>query len=315
MRPACTLAQHLPVCGSAPAWRAAPWRAEPQRASRRAFGSSKIHKIRRVDCPWKSELLRDSWHFLKQEMVHHFQAQPQRDSTVHIHAIEWPKFTMKEELLEQGLMPSTIKKYGPPRRVAFNKAELERVAFDEEDGHLSHLFKGRLFRVYVGKWIEECVVLDCNVHPVERLLEFVSFARHVPGRVTEVPVPVTLSGLWGCPGYRNGGHVELAMPTIRVECVGEKIPPPFIVDVTRLRLDSPYGKITLRDIQGALPSDGTARFAREYTLDEEVVMCYNPKAVPEVPLPQDWRDPNFKHRGGYYHLTYTGFWPKQVQRQ
>jgi len=285
-----------------------------QHAARRAF-SSKNYQVKRVRYPWKTELMHDSWKFLKQEMVNHFQLMPARDSTVNIHAIEWPRFMMKEEILDKGLMPSVIKRYGPPRRVAFNKEELEKVAFDEEQGHLSHLFKGRLFRIHVGEWIEECVVLDCSVHPVERLLEFVSFQRHVPGKMTAVPVPVTLSGLWGCPGYRSGGHVEIAMPTIRVECVGERIPPPFLVDISRLRLESPYGRILLKDIEKLLPSDGTARFARDYKLDEDVVMCYDPKSIPEVPLPGDWRDPNFKKRGGgYYHLTYTGFWPRQVQR-
>jgi len=284
-----------------------------QLAARRAF-SSRNYQVERVRYPWKTELTNDSWKFLKQEMVNHFQLMPARDSTVNIHAIEWPRFMMKEEIIETGLMPSVIKRYGPPRRVAFNKEELEKIAFDEEQGHLSHLFKGRLFRIHVGEWIEECVVQDCNVHPVERLLEFVSFQRHVPGKMTTVPVPVTLSGLWGCPGYRSGGHVEIAMPTIRVECVGERIPPPFLVDITSLRLENPYGRIVLGDLEKLLPSDGTARFARDYELNEDVVMCYDPKSIPEVPLPPDWRDPNFKTRKGYIHLTYTGFWPRQTQR-
>merc|ERR1712048_709748 len=180
-------------------------------------------------------------------------------------------------------------------------------------GHLSYLFKGRLFRVHVGDWIEECVVTDVATHPVEQELYFVRMERHVPGKMTTLPIPVTLSGLWGCPGYQKGGHVDIAMPTIMCECVGETIPPPFIVDVTTLKLEPPYGKITLADLQKALPLDGMTRFSRRYSLDEEVVMCYDPKAFPEVPLPGDWKDPNFFHRGGrQYHLTYTGFFPKQT---
>ena len=31
---------------------------------------------------------------------------------------------------------------------------------------------------------------------------------------TVVPIPVSISGLWGCPGYRKGGHVEVALPTV-----------------------------------------------------------------------------------------------------
>lgn len=255
-----------------------------------------------------------SWQFLKAEMVNHFKSQPARDSTVDILASEWPRFTMKEELLEQGKLPALITGWGPPRRAVFNKAEIESIAFDEPDGHLSHLFKGRLFRIQVGSWIEECLVEDAFVHPVEQEMYFVRFRRHVPGKVSTVPIPVSISGLWGCPGYRSGAHVELAMPTIDCECIGENVPPPFVVDVTRLKLEHPYSKITLEDIKHQLPEDGTVRFSRHYTPDTEVVMCYDPKSVPEQPLPEDWLDPNFNHRGGRYSLTYNGFWPKQSTR-
>lgn len=247
-------------------------------------------------------------------MVRHFKMQPQRDSTVHVRATEWPKFVMKEELWERSRLPALISRHGPMRKIHFNKRELESIAFDEPDGHLSHLFKGRLFRVHVGQWIEEVVVHDVFCHPVEQELYFLRLHRHVPGEMLTVPVPVQISGLWASPGYRSGAHVDLAMPTIDVECVGETIPPPFLVDVSSLRNETPYGRITLGDMRHMLPQDGTARFSRQYEMDQEVVMCYDPKSIGEVPLPAEWKDPNFDHRGGRYHLTYTGFWPKQTTR-
>lgn len=219
--------------------------------------------------------------------------------------------------MESGRVPAIISRWGPERRIHVNQKEIEKYAFDEPQGHLSHLFKGRLFRVHFEDWIEEVVAVDVNVHPVEQEMYFVKFVRHVPGKITRLPIPVTLSGLWGCPGYRAGGHVELAMPTIDCECVGDSIPPPFIIDVSYLKLEQPYGKITLDDIQHALPADGTVRFARDYNLSEqEVVTCYDPKALGEVPLPADWKDPNFNTgNSGRISLTYTGFWPKQTTRQ
>jgi len=277
--------------------------------------TSKRRRVRRVDYPWKVQLLKESWKFLKQEMVDYFQSQPERDSTVHVRASEWPRFMMKNEILDNGRLPALVRGSGPERRIILGKSELERIAFDEPQGHLSNLFKGRLFRIHVGKWIEECVVSNVSTHPVEQELKFVTFTRHVPGKVTTLPIPVTLSGLWGCPGYRSGGHVDLSMPTIDCECIGDMIPPPFIVDVSQLRLDEPYGRITLEELRSKLPPDGTTRFSRKYKLDEEVVMCYDPKSIVEVPRPPDWKDPNFDKRGGgRYHLTYTGFWPKQYAR-
>eukprot|EP00450_Noctiluca_scintillans_P035617 CAMPEP_0194539164 /NCGR_PEP_ID=MMETSP0253-20130528/79020_1 /TAXON_ID=2966 /ORGANISM="Noctiluca scintillans" /LENGTH=257 /DNA_ID=CAMNT_0039385391 /DNA_START=76 /DNA_END=846 /DNA_ORIENTATION=- len=251
-------------------------------------GSTKRYNIRRVDYPWKAEINRTSWELMKRDMISHFRAQPQRDSTVNVRGNEWPRFVMKEEILEAERLPAVITSWGPPRRCTLSKSEMESIAFDEPQGHLSHLFKGRLFRVHVGNWIEECVVVDVTMHPVEQELYFVKFARHVPGKLTTVPIPVTLSGLWGCPGYQKGGHVDLAMPTIECEVVGETIPPPFLIDVSQLKLEDPYTKITLRDIMDMLPADGLTRFSRNYTLDEEVVMCYDPKSVAEVPLPLDW---------------------------
>eukprot|EP00747_Dinoflagellata_sp_TGD_P093831 gnl/TRDRNA2_/TRDRNA2_165894_c0_seq1.p1 gnl/TRDRNA2_/TRDRNA2_165894_c0~~gnl/TRDRNA2_/TRDRNA2_165894_c0_seq1.p1 ORF type:complete len:316 (-),score=32.15 gnl/TRDRNA2_/TRDRNA2_165894_c0_seq1:109-1032(-) len=279
------------------------------------FGGAARYKIRRVEYPWKAELERESWEFMRQEMVNFFASKPQRDSTVHVRGVEWPRYALKEDILERGRLPGLISRWGPQRRIVLDKSEMERIAFDEPQGHLSNLFKGRLFRIHVGKWIEECVAVDVASHPVEHELYFVRFARHVPGKMTTLPIPVSIVGLWGCPGYRKGGFVDLSMTTINVECVGETIPPPFLVDVSQLKLEAPYGTIRLRDIQHMLPADGTVRFSREYSLDEDVVMCYDPKSVPEVPLPSDWQDPNFDHRGGRYHLTYTGFWPRQIQRE
>lgn len=259
--------------------------------------------------------MRDSWDFMKREMVNYFEAQPQRDSTVHVRATPWPRFTTKDEILEAGALPGLVAMHGPERRFVLNREEVEKIAFDEPQGHLSNLFKGRLFRIHIEDWIEECVVVDVNIHPVEQELYFVRFARHVPGKMSVLPIPVSLSGLWGCPGYHGGGHVDLSMPTVMCECVGDTIPPPFIIDVSDLRLEEPYGKITLRDIKHMMPKDGTARLWRNYSLDEEVVTCFNPKSLGETPLPQDYKDPNFDHRGGRYHLTYTGFWPRQTTRQ
>eukprot|EP00434_Breviolum_minutum_P027681 symbB.v1.2.024483.t1/scaffold2323.1/size82334/3 len=152
---------------------------------------------------------------------------------------------------------------------------MEAIAFDEADGHLSNLFKGRLFRVHIGKWIEECVVTDVSTHPVEQELMFVRFDRHIPGRMTVVPIPVSISGLWGCPGYRKGGHVEVALPTVNCEVVGEKIPPPLVVDVSNLHLEQPFGKITLRDMLPLLPQDGTGTMLRERLEVDIVVFITN----------------------------------------
>eukprot|EP00971_Amphidinium_carterae_P074180 1465890-Amphidinium_carterae.1 len=61
-----------------------------------------------------------------------------------------------------------------------------------------------------------------------------------------------LSGLWGCPGYQAGGHVDLAMPTIDCECVGENIPPPFVLDVSRLELEDACSVVSMRPVRSVV---------------------------------------------------------------
>ncbi|EER09576.1 hypothetical protein Pmar_PMAR008716 [Perkinsus marinus ATCC 50983] len=109
-----------------------------------------------------------------------------------------------------------------------------------------------------------------------------------------IDVPVTLVGVFGSHAHLNRAQIDLAMPTIKLQCVGEKIPPPFLVDCSKLRMEEPYGAITLRDIQHLLPEDGTARFHPSYDVDEtEIVHAYRPYSIPEQDIPEDYVDPNF----------------------
>ncbi|CEM21984.1 unnamed protein product [Vitrella brassicaformis CCMP3155] len=250
-------------------------------------------------------------------MVAYFRQRPPRDSTVNLEVKEWPAFASKEDIVADGHVPAVVWKYGPDRRVCLPEKEILELAFDEPDGHLSHLFSGRLYRLHVGQWIEECIVQHVQADPLDKHLYFVKFQRHVPGRMTQVSIPVSLIGLLGCPAYLKGYHVELVMPTVECEVVGDHIPPPFLLDVSKLHFKSPYSAITLRDMLPLLPSDGTVRFSRKYDLDRaEVCWTYEVGKIPEVPLPKDWRDPNFIDRKGkLMRLTYRNFWPSQGQER
>ncbi|CBZ55315.1 conserved hypothetical protein [Neospora caninum Liverpool] len=161
------------------------------------------------------------------------------------------------------------------------------------------VFQARLFRLRIGKWIEECIPTFVQADPVARRLYFVKFERHVEGKISEVDIPTTMVGLLACPAYQRGYHVELVMPTIRCQCVGADIPPPFFVDVSRLHYSPPYTAITLQDLQHLLPSDGSARFHPSYNVaTQEVAWAYEVGTLPDAPLPADYVDPNFINRKG-----------------
>ena len=53
--------------------------------------------------------------------------------------------------------------------------------------------------------------------------------------IVQVNIPVILTNLFGSPGQIAGGHVELVMPTIRCEVIGDRFPPPLMVDCSKLQ--------------------------------------------------------------------------------
>ncbi|KAL8274636.1 hypothetical protein Esti_001465 [Eimeria stiedai] len=105
-------------------------------------------------------------------------------------------------------------------------------------------------------------------------------------------------GLLACPAYHHGYHVELARPTVPVQFVGEEAPPPFFVDISQLRFSPPYSAIAVEALADQLPADGSARFSPKLNLKDEVAWAYELGTLPEVPLPTDWKDPNFIDRRG-----------------
>jgi hypothetical protein len=285
-----------------------------------ALAASKQYRIRRVQYPWQRFMRSQAWNSLHQEMIDFFKIRrPERSSTVTVPAREWPRFASKEHLLSEGMVPAIIWKYGDDVRVVIDRKDIEPIAFDDigENSHISNLFKARLLRVAIqDKWIENCIVTDFSAHVNNRELTFLKLARHVEGKVTTVDLPVSLVGLLGCPATHQGAQVDLVMPTIKLECIGDEIPSPVQVDVSSLKYEAPYSKITLGDIERQLPSDGQVRLSREYTekdrYEKEVVICYEIRGMEERPLPVDYQDPNFFNRKGRkYHVTYSGFWPRQ----
>ena len=282
--------------------------------------ASKQYRIKRVDYPWLKYTRSQAWRSLHADMIDFFRHRlPTRSSAVEVSAEQWPRYVAKEQLLNEGYVPAVVWKHGEERRVVFRREEIERIAFDDvgENSHVSALFKARLMRVVVDKeWIESCVVSDVSAHVNNRELFFLKLARHVPGIVTTVDLPISLIGLLGCPANLQGANVDLTMPTVRIECIGEEIPPPILLDVSKLKFEAPYTKITLGEVEALLPQDGKTRLSREYTQkdreEKEVVMCYDIRGIEEKPLPGDYQDPNFFNRKGRkYHVTYSGFWPRQ----
>jgi len=274
----------------------------------------------RIDYPWAHDMKRVAWKNLKNEMIAHFQERPMIDTKVTIEAKVWPRFATKEQIYDEGMLPARIGKYGQERGICLPMQPMLDVAFDEEKGHLSHLFKARLYHIDISELglREICAVSKVKTDVVEKKLYFVNFQRHVAFKhYTEVEVPLTLIGLYGCPAALSGAHIDLVKPTVKCEVIGDYFPAPFNVDCSRLKNPKPYGKITMESLIPLLPKDGTVRFSREYEdLSEvDIVYCYEPQEIPEQPLPADYQDPNFFNRlGKKVHLTYTGYWPKQSTR-
>lgn len=232
-----------------------------------------------------------------------------RSSSVDVECRPWERFISAQQIQGEGFIPAIVNGKGIYRKCAIPAAAIHELAFEEAEGHLSLLFKARLFRLHIGPITEECVVTQVKADPLARRLYFVGFERHVPGSVTEVQLPLTLVGLLACPAYHQGCHVELARPTVPVQFVGAEPPPPFLVDVSQLQFSPPYSAVTIDCLIEQLPSDGTARFPPSLNPKEEVAWAYEIGTLPEAHLPSDWRDPNFVDRRGnmmdvWYHRKF-----------
>ena len=261
----------------------------------------------RIIYPWKKEMEKIAWRSLHAEMMEFFNTRPFRDSSVTVNASSWPKFACKEKLVDEGFIPAIIWKHGLDRKVLIRKADLLPIAFDDgPDAHISNLFKGRLFNIAVDNtWLEPCVVSEYKAHPVNKDVSFVKFARQVEGVEGELEIPITLTGLFGCPSVLSGGTVDLRMPTVKVVCSGYNVPPPFLVDCSRMKLGT---RVLLSEL--ALPQG--CHFSRKYKSDVVVVESFDHRTVEERKLPLNYQDPNFiRPSGKKYHLNYSGFWPKQ----
>jgi hypothetical protein len=282
--------------------------------------ASKHYRIKRVDYPFLRFARSQAWNELHKQMVTFFrQERPSRSSSVAIQARFWPPFVSKEQLLSEGLVPGIIWKYGDEVRVVFDRADIELLAFDDvgDNSHVSNLFTARTLKVRIQNgWTERCVVSDFKAHLNNRELFFLKLARHVSGKVTTVNLPISLTGLLGSTATLQGAQMALVHPTVKIECIGDEIPPPLLLDVSSLQFRAPYTSVKLGDLIDLLPKDGKTRLSRDYShqdLEElEIVQCYEIRGIEERPLPQDYQDPNFFNRKGRkYHVTYSGFWPRQ----
>ncbi|UVC49836.1 hypothetical protein MACK_003448 [Theileria orientalis] len=261
---------------------------------------------------YKRILKQNHWNILKNELVNLF-SQNSRDTSVTLDVLEWPPFVQKEHLLDKGLVPALITSFGPLRKICIKNSLVHPLAFDEQFGHLSYLFTGRLYNLNYKGTIEKCVISNVQSDPLEKSIYFIRFKRHIEGQISEVDIPCTLVGLMASPAYLKGYHVELMMPTIKCEVAGSYVPPPFQIDVSKLDYEHPFRSIYLKDIEHLLPRDESVLFHRDYDLSSQEVVCtYLPGTLPEQPLPPDYVDPNFlSKKGTRIHLTHKGFWPKQ----
>ncbi|EDO08647.1 large subunit ribosomal protein L25 [Babesia bovis T2Bo] len=261
---------------------------------------------------YKSVLKREHWNILKSQLCDVFKRHT-RSTEATLDAYVWPRFVQKEHLWAEGLVPALVTLHGYPSKVYIKRGDIFSLAFDEEHGHLSHLFTGRLYNLKIGNDIERCVITDVKCDPIEKVLYFVKFARHVEGEISEVDIPCSVVGLMASPAYLKGYHVQLMMPTIKCEVAGKTVPPPFQIDVSKLDYREPYNSIVLKDILHLLPNDHSVFFHRSYDIETQEVVCtYQTGSLPEQPLPPDYVDPNFiNRRGNRIHLTYKGFYPKQ----
>ncbi|KAL8274294.1 hypothetical protein Esti_001748 [Eimeria stiedai] len=148
----------------------------PQQQQQRSI-SSFMRTMRRLQWPlMRAEMCAFFAHRLRGparslEELHKSQQQQQqrlcmwRSSSVNVEARPWERFVSSEQLRAEGYVPCVVKGKGPYRKLAVSFAALHDLAFDEAEGHLSFLFKARVFHVHVGPMVELCVAKEVKADP------------------------------------------------------------------------------------------------------------------------------------------------------
>ncbi|SBT70356.1 ribosomal protein L25, putative [Plasmodium malariae] len=208
-----------------------------------------MYHTKRNHLNYKLYLKFKQWDYLKKEIINYFNSNSKINTVVDLKARRWEKFKKKELIQVHGYVPAIIWKYGIEKRICIDHKLIDEYAFEEDDGHLSLLFSARLFRIHIEGDVIECVVSHVEADP--RLI--------------------------GCPAYINGYHVQLALNYIKCKVMGNNIPPPFQIDVSKLTYKEPYNSIKLKDLMHLLPENGDVIFSEDYDLNEtEVVWTYEP---------------------------------------
>ncbi|SBS81902.1 ribosomal L25-like protein, partial [Plasmodium malariae] len=207
-----------------------------------------MYHTKRNHLNYKLYLKFKQWDYLKKEIINYFNSNSKINTVVDLKARRWEKFKKKELIQVHGYVPAIIWKYGIEKRICIDHKLIDEYAFEEDDGHLSLLFSARLFRIHIEGDVIECVVSHVEADPLEKHIYFLKFARVVENQVTEINIPCSIVGLIGCPAYINGYHVQLALNYIKCKVMGNNIPPPFQIDVSKLTYKEPYNSIKLKDL-------------------------------------------------------------------
>ena len=78
------------------------------------------------------------------------------------------------------------------------------------------------------------VIKDIQYEPTSYRVSHIDFEELVAGKSVEVEVPILCVGADDCTGIKLGGFLRQVIRHVKVECLPEKIPQEFIVDVKDL---------------------------------------------------------------------------------
>ena len=103
---------------------------------------------------------------------------------------------------------------------------------------IRHILSGRLpttkFILVDGKTEIQAIVKDIQYHPTTYQVLHLDFVELFPDVPVNVKVPIECTGTAECGGIKLGGFLRQVIRHVKVECVPNKIPDTFEVDVRDL---------------------------------------------------------------------------------
>jgi large subunit ribosomal protein L25 len=136
-----------------------------------------------------------------------------------------------KQMRREGEIPAIVySSKGSPKKIIVSGVEFSAVLREMKPGHLPTT----VFTLVDGASEHRVIIKDIQYDLTTYKVSHIDFAELINDVPVSVKVPITCSGVADCVGVKLGGFLRLIVRHVKVECLPNKIPTEFVIDVKDL---------------------------------------------------------------------------------